>query len=316
MIISTNFTKIFFFSIVLLVVLVLLLFGYKDIPLIELKAKYGAPPSTFVSIDGMDVHYRDEGRLNDSIPIVLIHGTGSSLHTFEAWANELKKDYRVIRMDLPGYGLTGPFPDGDYSTDRYEDFIKSFLATTGIEKCIIGGNSLGGSIAWNFTANYPEMVDKLILIDASGYPYQSSSTPIAFKLAKIPIIKNMFTFLTPRFIIKQSVQNVYSDKSKVSDALIDRHFELSLREGNRQAFLDRFQVKNDINIAPKVRSITQKTLILWGEKDELIPIEKAYQFHEDLPNDTLVILKDVGHVPMEESPNESLKALLSFLRNK
>ena len=264
-------------------------------------------------MDGMEVHYRDEGA-KGSIPIVLIHGTGSSLHTFDAWVDELKQDYRVIRMDLPGYGLTGPFPDRDYSIAAYVEFIEHFLSAQGIDKCILGGNSLGGQISWRFTIENPEKVEKLILIDAAGYNYKSESEPVAFRIAKTPILKNMLTFITPRSVAKSSVENVYDDKSKVTDDLITRYFELTLSEGNRQAFIDRFEAKKDPNAHKQIPNIHQPTLIIWGDQDLLIPVEIARSFHEDLPNDTLVILKDVGHVPMEESPQESLEAVLSFLK--
>ena len=214
-----KFIKISVLIIGLLVILIAAFFGYRDIPLEDLKAKYASPPSSFISVDGMNVHFRDEGNARDSIPIVLIHGTGSSLHTFEDWTTRLKQDYRVVRMDLPAYGLTGPFPDRDYSIDKYVDFIKQFLTSLGIEKCVLGGNSLGGNIAWHFTTKYPEMVDKLILIDASGYPFKAKSMPMAFRLAQTPVLKNVFTFITPRFVAKASVENVFADKTKVTEAL-------------------------------------------------------------------------------------------------
>lgn len=310
----TKILKILALSILLLVVLVSILFGRQDIPIEELKEKYAQPPSSFIQVNDLNVHYRDEGNPNDSIPIVLIHGTGSSLHTFDAWTEQLKEDFRVIRMDLPAYGLTGPFPHRNYSMDNYSQFIQDFLSELGITKCVIGGNSLGGGIAWNYTVQYPYMVDKLILIDASGYPMTSTSVPIAFKMARIPVIKNIFTFITPRSVAKGSVENVYADKSKVTEELVDRYFELTLREGNRQAFVDRLSMPLESSDYSRISSIQQPTLILWGDKDELISPESAYRFQEDLPNDTLVILKDVGHVPMEESPDESLEAVLNFLR--
>lgn len=303
-------------SLVLIALLISVFFGYRDMPFDELKSKYAAAPSMFRSIEGMDVHYRDEGIKSDSIPIVLIHGTGSSLHTYDDWAGNLKKDYRVIRMDLPAYGLTGPFPDRNYSIDNYVVFIKNFLASLGIKKCRLAGNSLGGNIAWNFTLQYPDMVDKLILIDAAGYPASSKSIPAAFKIARIPVLNNLFTFISPRFIVASSVKNVYADKSKVTDSIIDRYFELSLREGNRQAFVDRLSFQDKENAHLKIKNIQQPTLVLWGSEDLLIPIEKANLFHEDLPNDTLVILKNSGHIPMEESPAESLKPLRAFLKNQ
>jgi pimeloyl-ACP methyl ester carboxylesterase len=263
----------------------------------------------------MDVHFRDEGDATDSIPIVLIHGTAASLHTFNDWTAQLKQDYRVVRMDLPAYGLTGPFPDRDYSINNYVDFIVDFLDSLEIKKCVLGGNSLGGGIAWNFTSKYPEMVDKLILIDASGYPSEAKSVPLAFRIAQIPIVKNIFTFITPRFVVKASVENVYADKTKISEELVDRYFELALREGNRQAFIDKFEAQTDLIAHNNIKLIEQRTLVLWGEKDLLIPVEQAYKFHHDMPNDTLVIMSNVGHVPMEESPNQSLEVVLSFLKN-
>lgn len=298
-----------------MIILIALFFGYQDISLQDLKAKYAPVTSSFISVDGMDVHFRDEGDVTDSIPIVLIHGTGSSLHTYNDWTSKLIMDHRVVRMDLPGYGLTGPFPHRDYSINNYVVFLKHFLETLGIKSCVLAGNSLGGRLAWNFTSEHPNMVEKLILIDASGYPSKAKSTPLAFKIAQTPIIKNIFTFITPRFIAKASVENVYEDKTKVTKKLVDRYFELTLREGNRQAFIDRFRIPSDTNSHKKIKLIAQRTLILWGEQDKLIPLKMAYQFHNDLANDTLVILKDVGHIPMEESPVQSLAPVIAFLKN-
>ncbi len=302
-------------AIVLLSLLVAVLFGYRDIPIEQLKSKYAPAPSSFIAVDGMDVHFRDEGNMTDSIPLVFIHGTGSSLHTFDGWADTLKKDYRIVRMDLPGYGLTGQFPDRNYSIDNYVEFLKNFLSSLEIKKCRLAGNSLGGNIAWNFTLQHPEMVDKLILIDAAGYPMTSKSIPIAFEIAQIPFLNNLFTFISPRFIVEASVKNVYADKTKVTDELVDRYFELSLRKGNRQAFIDRLAMPRYKNTYVDIKHIEQPTLVLWGEEDLLIPVEKAYQFHKDLPNDTLVIIKGAGHIPMEESPNKSLKPLISFINS-
>lgn len=288
-------------------------FGHRDIPLETLTAKYANSSSSFISIEGMDVHYRDEGNTNDSLPIVLIHGTGSSLHTFDEWTKSLSVDHRVIRMDLPAYGLTGPFPDRDYSTDNYVAFIHNFLEKLEIEQCILGGNSLGGSISWNVALTYPELVKELILIDATGYPTTSESRPIAFKMATIPVIKHIFKFITPRSFAKGSIENVYADKAKVTDKLVDRYWELTLRPGNRQAFVDRINTSNDGNNHRNIPKIRQKTLVLWGDQDRLIPPDNAQRFHSDLKNDTLVILQDVGHVPMEEDPKLSLEAVRSFL---
>ncbi len=294
--------------------LTLVFFGKRDIPLDTLKAKYAGSPSRFLPIQGMEVHYRDEGNLSDSLPIVLLHGTSSSLHTYDDWTIELMKTRRVIRMDLPAFGLTGPHPTRDYSMEKYADFVREFLDALAIEKCILGGNSLGGNITWNFALNYPRRVEKLILIDASGYPIQPESVPIAFTLANTPVANKLLTFITPRFMAKASVENVYYDKSKVDKKLVDRYYELTLRAGNRQGLVDRMTMIVDSIAHTRISQIQHPTLLLWGKQDFLVPIASAYRFQQDLPNDTLVLLPNLGHVPMEEDPINSLGPVLSFIK--
>ena len=310
----TKILKIILSLIVLLIVAVIIMFSHRDIPLDDLKIKYANSNSSFVAVNKMDVHFRDEGVQTDTIPIVLIHGTGASLHTFNAWSDRLKKSHRVIRMDLPAYGLTGPFPDKNYTMANYTAFLKDFLIALNIKQCVLAGNSLGGAIAWNFTLEQPSTVTKLILINASGYPIASKSVPIAFSLAKIPVINKLLTFITPRFLVRSSVENVYFDSSKVTDLVVERYFNLTLRAGNRKAFVDRLKIPKDTSTYRFIKSIQQPTLILWGAEDLLIPVENAYKFQEDLPNNTLVILENTGHTPMEESPLESLAPVISFLK--
>lgn len=295
------------------VLIITLLFVKRDIPLNELKAKYAGTPSQFISLQGMDVHYRDEGNPQDTLPLVLLHGTSSSLHTYDEWTKELIKTRRVIRMDLPAFGLTGPHPTRDYSMERYADFINEFLEALKVEKCILGGNSLGGNITWNFALKYPERAEKLILIDASGYPIKAESVPIAFTLANTPIVNKLLTYITPRFMAETSILNVYADKSKVTDQLVDRYYELTLRAGNRQGLVDRMTMFLDSTAHQRIPQIQQPTLLLWGAEDYLVPVASANKFHEDLANSVLWILPNLGHVPMEEDPEASLSPVIYFL---
>ena len=107
--------------------------------------------------------------------------------------------------------------------------------------------------------------------------------------------------------------NVYDDPTKVTEKVVDRYFDLFLREGNRQAFVDRMNFSTYPDHLTRIRSIKTPTLIIWGENDKLIPIENAQKFHADLPNDTLVVLEKTGHVPMEENPNRTVDAIRLFL---
>ena len=303
----------------LLVLIIVVVFGHKDIPLNELKIKYTNSDSSFINIEGTNVHYRDEGSSSDSIPIILIHGTGSSLHAYDIWSDNLKKSNRVIRMDLPAFGLTGPFLKRDYTISNYTTFLKEFLDSLNIKQCILVGNSLGGEIAWRFAIQEPVMSRKLILLDPSGYPVISKSIPIAFKLAKIPVLNKFLTYITPRFLVRASIENVYFDKSKISDSLVNRYFDLTLRKGNRKAIVDRLKGSTTLTNGKKthasIKKIKEPTLIIWGSDDQLIPVENAYKFNNDITNSKLVVMQQTGHVPMEEKPLESLKFTIDFLNN-
>jgi pimeloyl-ACP methyl ester carboxylesterase len=299
---------------------IMAIYWRNDIPFSVLKEKYATADSKFKHLAGAEIHYQDLGNKNDSLPLVLVHGTGASLHTWAGWVEELQSTKRIITLDLPAYGLTGPNNTADYSTKKYVETVDSLLQKLNVKRCIIGGNSLGGNVSWNYTVAHPNKVAKLILVDAAGYNFKSKSVPIAFKLARVPVLNNLIKFLTPRFIIEKSVRNVYADKSKVTETLIDRYFDLTLREGNRGAFIERMaNAKNtivSINASDLVKKITIPTLILWGGEDGLITTESAQKFHDDLPNDTLVIMKNLGHVPMEEDPKASVAVVKAFLKIK
>ncbi|MFT5145813.1 MAG: pimeloyl-ACP methyl ester carboxylesterase, partial [Polaribacter sp.] len=184
-----------------------------------------------------------------------------------------------------------------------------------VAKFYLAGNSLGGNIAWNYAAEYPEKVRKLILIDASGLP-TFIPQPSIFKMAKTPILNSLFLYITPKFIIRKNIEQVYADKLKVTNALVTRYHKMSLRTGNRKAFIDR--AKTDFNVAEKVnlvklKSVKTTTLLIWGAKDTWIPLGNGKRMDSILPNSKLVILENSGHVPMEENPKESLEFLKSFL---
>lgn len=296
-----------------LMVLVML-WGYTDIPVESLREKYANRDSRFINIQGMPLHLRVEGNTADSIPLLLLHGTGASLHTWDGWVEEMKTTKRIIRIDLPAFGLTGPTLNGAYTMDMFRSVVIQVLDSLGINRVDIAGNSLGGYIAWYTALHHPGRVRKLVLLDAVGYPMKNSSKPIAFQLAAIPGINAIFRFITPRFIVRNSILNLYADKTKVNEALVDRYFELSLRPGNRQAFLDRSRSFAFDSSYTQIPRITQPTLILWGKQDFFVPESVAHQFHRDLPHDTLIILPNNGHMPMEESPTESARIALDFLK--
>jgi pimeloyl-ACP methyl ester carboxylesterase len=286
---------------------------YSDISVENLKQEYANEQSKFIEIDGMEVHYRDEG---SGMPILLIHGTAASLHTWDDWTSELTKTHRVIRMDLPAFGLTGPNQSRDYSIKSYTSFINNFITEVKIDSFHLAGNSLGGNIAWNYALEHPKKVQKLVLVDASGLP-TGKAKPWIFKMANIPVLNTGFLYYTPKFLIQKNIKEVYADDSKITAELLTRYHKMALREGNRQAFVDRAKLdfkQDSLTTIGQLKSLQNPTLIIWGEQDEWIPLACGKAMNENIPNSTLEVLKNSGHVPMEENPKESLELIQSFFK--
>ncbi|MGE4071380.1 MAG: alpha/beta fold hydrolase [Lysobacterales bacterium] len=292
----------------------LLIYAWQpDLPVDGLKARWAPPPSQWMSVDGMQVHWRDEGRRDDPRPIVLIHGTSASLHTWDGWVAALIPKHRVIRMDLPGFGLTGPSPDGDYSLQAYVDHLSHFLDQVSLPHVVLVGNSLGGQIALATALEHPERVDGLILIDSAGYPFQPKSIPLGFRLARSDWTAPVARYLLPRSLVAASVRNTYGNPDLVSEELIDRYFELNLRDGNRDALIQRFRQTNYHEGSERIAELKLPTLIIWGGKDRLIPPENGERFHRDIQGSELRVFPDLGHVPQEEGPRVTVAAALRFL---
>jgi pimeloyl-ACP methyl ester carboxylesterase len=304
-------------SILVLLVLVFTVYGQKDIPVEKIKAKYANATSKYMPLMGMQVHYRDEGNLSDSTPLVLIHGTSSSLHTWDSLVSIMlasSSNRRIIRFDLPAFGITGPNPENYYAGDYYVRFLDSFLNAMHINKCALAGNSLGGAIAWQYTVAHPEKIAKLILIDAGGYPMKNEKGSLGFKLASTPVINNLLLIITPKFLVRKSLETVFYDNSLISDAIVTRYHEMLLREGNRAATLSIFKNRIASSSEP-IKTIKQPTLILWGEQDHLIAVENAYLFQKDIKGSVLAVYKNIGHTPMEEAPKMVAASMESFLNN-
>lgn len=288
-----------------------------DRPVETLVARWAPAPSDFIEIRGQLVHLRDEGPRGDTAPIVLLHGTGASLHTWEGWTKVLKVQRRVISVDLPAFGLTGPFagqytPD-DYRGDTYARFVIDLLDALQLPRVVLGGNSLGGEIAWRVATLAPQRVERLILVDAAGPPFTPESVPLGFTAMRLPVLSSVSQYLLPRELVAGSVANVYADPARVTPALVDRYFELTLREGNRRALglrLNQMVIGED---AERIAQVTQPTLILWGAQDRLIPPAVGRDFARRIAGSQLVVLDGLGHVPQEEDPVRSLQPVKAFL---
>lgn len=290
---------------------------FDDRPVEALVARWAPPPSEFIQVKDQLVHIRDEGPREDPLPIVLVHGTSASLHTWEGWVNSIKAQRRVITLDLPGFGLTGPFtgsyaPMG-YKGDSYARFVVDLLDHLKLQRVVMGGNSLGGEVAWRTAVMAPQRVEKLILVDASGPAFKPEEIPPGFLLARVPVLNRLGEYLLPRPMVRATVESVYANRSLVTDALVDRYFEITLREGNRRALGERLRVLEEDLKPELIEQIKQPTLILWGEKDRLIPPSTAQIFQQKIAGSQVVILPGLGHVPQEENPQASLAPVKAFL---
>ena len=284
-----------------------------DLPVSALAPRWAPPPSAFIEVAGLQVHYRDEGPRDDPAPIVLLHGTSASLHTWEGWAQALRGTRRVVRFDLPGFGLTGPNASGDYSDAAYVSFVLQTLDALQLPRVVLGGNSLGGAIAWQTAVAAPERVSQLILVDAGGYAFEAASVPIGFRIARLPWLRGVMRHVLPRSVVEASVRNVFGDPSRATPELVDRYVAMTLRAGNRDALAQRMaQMTWGQNLAG-LRTITQRTLVIWGGRDRLVPPAHAQQFARDISGSTVVVFDDLGHVPHEEDPQRTVLAVQRFL---
>ena len=293
-----------------LVILGLILYS-PDIPVSDLKSKYVNQHSKFIEIDGMNVHYRDQGK---GETIILLHGTGASLHTWDKWTDKLKNSYRVIRLDLPAYGLTGPHPESKYSIPEYSEFLNTFVNQLKLNNFILSGNSLGGSISWYYASIYPEKVQLLNLLSPGGFLKKDNGSPLVIKLARAPVINKILRYVTPRFFIKNTLKEVYYDENKLTDLKIDTYRDMILRENNRESFISRSLLKPKDH-TNRLKLISAPTLIIWGNEDAWIPVSNSKFFKDAIANVRIDIMLETGHIPMEERPLESLDLLLNFINS-
>jgi pimeloyl-ACP methyl ester carboxylesterase len=307
---------------VLVLVAAFVIFRTPDTDPETMRAKYGGEPSQFVEIgDGVTVHLRDEGP-RDALPIVLLHGSNADLHTWEPWAKGLSQDYRVIRFDQVGHGLTGPDPEHDYSRANFTEDIDQVADALGLERFVLGGNSMGGKHALAYAVAHPERVAGLILVDSGGPPQDEvvveeeeddGGGNIGFAIARIPGINTIAEHITPRSLIAQSLRQSVSVQSVASEAAIDRYWEMLRYPGNRAATMARFSTAYDPLTREEVGGLAMPALILWGAQDGLIPVAAGKWLDEVLPDSEFIVYPGIGHLPQEETPQASIADVRAWL---
>ncbi len=274
-----------------------------------LEARYLDRADQLRPVAGMSVHIRDDGPRN-APALILLHGMGASLHTWEPWARALADSFRVIRFDLPGHGLTPPDPEGDYSDARSHEILVALMESLGVPRATLIGNSMGGRIAWSFAAAQPQRVDKLVLISPDGFasPGFEYDTP-----ADVPASLGLMRYVLPAWMLRMTLAPAYADPSVLTDSLATRYHDFLLAPGARDAMLDRMRQTVLTDPVPRLQQIQAPTLLLWGALDAMIPISNAQDYLDAMPNARLVTLPGLGHLPFEEAPAIALPPLRAFL---
>ena len=280
-----------------------------DLTLSELKHRYGSDSLQAVQVDGLTIHYKDTGP-KDAPVVLLLHGFGSSLQTWDVWAAQLETQYRVIRLDLPGFGLTGPSPLHDYSEASDVATLTHFVDQLGVSSFSVIGHSMGGKMAWGLAAAEPDRVKALVLMAPDGFP---EAKDIGSKPYAMPSIMGVIKFSLPKFLVRKSIEPAFFDANALSDSLVDRYYDMLRAPGVRAAILERSNQTIYTDPVPRLKKITAPTLLVWGEQDQMIPSSNAQSYAQVLSTSKTVLLPKLGHLVQEEQPQIALTHVVEFL---
>jgi len=256
----------------------------------------------FIDIGGIDVHYWDEGQGD---VLILVHGFSSSVYTWRLNIDTLSEEFRVIALDLPGFGYTDKPKGFDYTLEGFSGFLVEFMDTMDIDTATLAGNSMGGGVILTTALLYPERVDKLILVDSMGYPEREEEEKVflPFLLMGIPGAGEVLMSLNFRCVVEESMKGgVYYDNSFVTDEMVDYYYNAFRSENGQKAPL--WVMRNLMDSPPigseRISTISMPTLIVWGEEDNLIPVGHASLFENDIADSRAVVIAEAGHLPHEE----------------
>ncbi len=286
-------------GVVVMVSVVVALWVYRDIPAAELEARYAGPTSRFIVVDGVRMHYRDEG----SGPVVLLlHANFSNLIDWDPWVEALKDRYRVVRFDMSSHGLTGPDPTGDYTQQRTLALTEKFIDALELERITIGGTSMGGTVAIHYTAAHPERVDGLILLSPGSLEGRERK-----RRGDVPRVGYVLKYILPRALPEFMLRSGFGNPDQLPPSLVDRWYDMWMREGQREAQLDRLSQYQAGDIEGLIRSIRVPVLLLWGEANTTAVFSQSVEFREllkDAPSLRFVSYPGVGHMAVEEAGAE------------
>ena len=275
-----------------------------------LLQSYSRPGTARLMVQQQPVFVQDSGP-RDAPAILLLHGFGASLQAWDDWAPALEKNLRVLRIDIPGFGLSGPAVNQDYSDAADVARVIAVMDQLGVQQVIVAGHSMGGRIAWNLAAAHPERVSKLVLLSPDGFPDPNAKSD---KTYEVPALLGLLPYSLPKWALRMGgVAPAFADGSQLTPQMMQRYHDMMLAPGVRTALLERMRQTRNSDPVARLKSITVPTLLIWGEKDAFIPVGNAQDYLKAMPQARLVTLPGVGHVLHEEAPQASVQAVLDFL---
>lgn len=277
-------------------------------PASALEQQYMTANDRFVDVSGARVRVREEGPA-EADAIILIHGFTFSLESWDGWAENLSEDYRVIRYDLLGHGLTGPDPQQRYAPQERAEFLAELMDTLGVERATLAGNSLGGTIAWRLAATHPDRVENLVLVDAGVFQFNE----VGDEPVEPPAAIQAFLQMAPEAGVRQSLAFSYADPTSVSDVRVQTIIDMMRREGNGEAFVQHIREFTMPDPTDLLAQITAPTLVLWGGRDLLIPASQGPRVEAAIANAQLIIYEELAHAAHEDDPARTVADVRAFL---
>ena len=288
-----------------------------DLPYRVLEAKYATPASRFADLPGgLHVHYRDQGDPQAAHTLVLVHGFAASLQAWEPWVARLTPQYRVISLDLPGHGLTQAPAGYKASSDADVAVIDELTRRLGAARFVLGGNSMGGGIAWNYALQHPERLDGLVLVDAGGWPHPRKAgggSIFIFKLLGNPAGRWLLEHIDPTPLAERGLKQAYVNPALVTPSLVRRYVDFSRAPGHKEILLSQNSGPRALVTPATFAAIHTPTLVMVGAVDKVIPPDDSRGLAGAIPGAKLIVYPGVGHVPMEQIPDKSAADLKAFV---
>jgi pimeloyl-ACP methyl ester carboxylesterase len=282
-----------------------------DLKRADLEARYARGPGDFIKVAGLRLHLRAEGP-PDAPVVILLHGFGGSLQTWDDWTRLFEPGLRVISLDLPGAGLTGADPSGNYTDARGMVVLLALMNTLGIDRASLVGHSMGGRLAWQFAAAHPDRVNKLVLVAPDGFASPGFDYG---KASEVGASLKAMKYVLPKPLLKMSLAPAYANPAVMTPELLTRYHEMMLAPEVRSAMIARLEQSVLQNPAPILARITAPTLLVWGDRDAMIPIANADDYLKAIPGARLAMFPGVGHLPQEEAAQPSGQTVLQFLQS-